>query len=370
MRGNLSFKRVALLCRWIVALAICNGAVAEPQSKPEIAPHEIAPHDFDKWARLIHNTYDDKLAGGYAFEVRHGGKIVAAGDHGWARAPWEQQHPSVLFTPDKPMGIASVSKTITTVGLLRLWEETNHGFSIDDPFWPYIRGEFPDASDQVKKITIRQLLTHRSGFDPDIQVFSHKGLKELLAARLAHEPGAVYHYGNNNFYVCRILIEQIGHVRYTQYIKEHVLGPMGIGKMETHFEADAPTCGYGKLGSTRAGFPFDWQQAGSAGPDGWYGSVADLGRFLNGLREHKVLTEETTQMMFQGLLGWDHSDPCMMKNGAWFWNDLLGHRGGELHSVIAHFPDDTDAVMLCNCAPPIPLETLVVKCWRESLEQK
>ena len=52
------------------------------------------------------------------------GKVVAKGAEGWARAPWEKEHPSVKWTVDKPMGVASVSKTITAVSLLKLWEET------------------------------------------------------------------------------------------------------------------------------------------------------------------------------------------------------------------------------------------------------
>ena len=51
-----------------------------------VAP-EIGPHDFNKWAAVIHRQCDGKLPGGYAFEVLHEGKVVAKGAEGWARAP-------------------------------------------------------------------------------------------------------------------------------------------------------------------------------------------------------------------------------------------------------------------------------------------
>ena len=112
------------------------------------------------------------------------------------------------------------------------------------------------------------------------------------------------------------------------------------------------------------GYPFEWNQTDSAGAAGWYASVADLSKFLNGIRDHKVLTPETTEMVFQQKLGWDDSDPGMIKGGDWYWDEAT--RAGELHSVIAHFPDDVDAVILTNCNPPIAGEYLLVLAWRES----
>ena len=95
---------------------------------------------------IIHQQCDGKLPGGYAFEVLHKGKVVAKGAEGWARAPWEPDHPSVKWTLDKPMGVASVSKTITAVALLKLWEETDQKFSLDEAFWPHIKAICPEAS--------------------------------------------------------------------------------------------------------------------------------------------------------------------------------------------------------------------------------
>ena len=131
--------------------------------------------------------------------------------------------------------------------------------------------------------------------------------------------------------------------------------------METHFQAQQPTCGYGKPGSSRPGFPFDWNCDATAGPAGWYGSIADLGRFLVGLRDHKVLSAATTDMMYRDLLGWDISHPGWEKNGGWFWDEgtAPGSRAGALRSSIFHFPDDVDAVMFINSdAPNVPAAIL------------
>ncbi len=336
-----------------------------------VAP-EIGPHDFKKWADYIHQQCDGKLPGGYAFEVLHEGKVVAKGAEGWARAPFQPESPSVKWTLDKPMGIASVSKTVTAVGLLKLWEETGQKFSLDDPFWPKIKAICPQASaSDVKKVTIRQLLQHKSGFKQTDAYESPQDIEKLLTQPLAHPPGTHYEYNNNNFYIARLVLEQIGKVQYTPYVKDHVLKPMGITKMETHFQANAPTCGYGKPGSTRPGFPFDWQCDATAGAAGWYASANDVGRFLAGLRDHKVLSEATTDMMYKGLLGWDMSQPGYEKNGGWFWDEGsgAGSRAGALLSSIYHFPDDVDAVMLINCdAPTIP-QDILGRAWSLSMQK-
>jgi CubicO group peptidase (beta-lactamase class C family) len=332
---------------------------------------DIGPHDFKKWSAIVHEHCDGKLPAGYAFEVLQKGEVVAQEAHGWARAPWEKDHPSVEWTLDKPMGIASVSKTITAVALLRLWQEKGRTFSLDAPFWPHIKTLCPDVSPDVKTVTIRQLLQHKSGFKKGVDVTSPADLEKLLKQPLAFPAGTHEEYDNNNFYIARLVLEQIGHVQYTPYVKQHVLSPMGITQMETHFQAEQPTCGYGKPGTTRPGFPFDWKCEATAGAAGWYGSITDLGRFLAGLRSHKVLSVATTDMMYKDLLGWDTSDPGWEKNGGWFWDEGsgTGSRAGAFRSSIYHFPDDVDAVMFINSDAPEPPEAILQQAWLASMQR-
>jgi CubicO group peptidase (beta-lactamase class C family) len=335
-----------------------------------VAP-EIGPHDFAKWSDTIHRACDGKLAGGYAFEALQRGKVVAQGAEGWARAPWQPANPSLRWTIDKPMGVASVSKTVTAVALLKLWEETGRKFSLDDPFWPHIKQICPQANADVQRVTIRQLLMHKSGFKPGDDYTTPKDLEKLLTQPLAHKPGTFSQYENNNYYIARLLVEQIGQTQYTPYVKAHVLAPMGITRMETHFQSKNSTCGYLKLGNKRPGFPFDWNCDSSSGAAGWFASVADLGRFLTGIRQYKVLSKQTTEVMLKDNLGWDGSDPGWVKNGGWSWDEGsgAGSRAGELNSAIGHFPDGVDGVILVNCTSPTDVTELLVKAWRESMQK-
>ena len=65
------------------------------QKVPEVAvAPETGPHDFHKWAAVIHRQCDGKLPGGYAFEVLYKGGVVAKGAAGWARAPGRRPVPA------------------------------------------------------------------------------------------------------------------------------------------------------------------------------------------------------------------------------------------------------------------------------------
>jgi CubicO group peptidase (beta-lactamase class C family) len=335
-----------------------------------VAP-EVGAHDFEKWAAVIHRHHKADWPGGYAFAVLHKGKVVAEGTEGWARAPWQPVDPNVKWTVEKPMGVASVSKTVTAVALLNLWEERDKSFSLDGPFWPHIQALCPKASASAKRVTIRQLLQHKSGFKKVDGCNTPKDVEKLLEPPLEHKPGTNQAYDNNNYYIARLVLEQIGKVQYTAYVKEHVLRPMGITRMETHFEAHQPTCGYGKPESKRPGFPFNWDCAKTAGPDGWYASIRDMSRFLIGLRDHKVLSVATTKMMEKDLLGWDIAYPGWEKNGGWFWDEgkVKNSRAGGLRSSLYHFPDDVDAVMFINSEAGDDPELVLRQAWTESMRK-
>ena len=352
---------------WIIAVAFGYSFGTEA----EVHDVSVRSHDYHQWEKTVREEMGAHLAGGYAYALLDQGKIVASGAEGYARAPREKTDGGLRWTLDKPMGLASVSKTITAVAVLNLWDETGHSFSLDDPFWPHIKRVVPDCGADGRKITIRQLLTHRSGL-PHIEalgdVITPQKLEKLLKEPLAHKPGEEYSYDNNNFYILRLVIEEISHYSYTAYVKNHVLKPMGIDDMETHFEHDRPTCGYTTVAEKRPGFPFDWDATPWAGAAGWFGSVDDLGRFLTGLHKHTVLSEEATKILLSENMGWDRGLPHG-KGGDWTW-DIPDQYTGGFHSAILLGQDGVDGVLLMNCNYTKHPEDVLVDAWTSSLKKK
>ncbi|MEU2546063.1 serine hydrolase domain-containing protein [Streptomyces roseolus] len=115
--------------------------------------------------------------------------------------------------------IGSVSKTFSTVVLLQLVQEGR--LELDGPVDRYLPGLLPD-----ERITVRHLLTHRSGLAdytnamfadtvPGFEavrnrVFTYQELVDLsLSEPRTTEPGVAYRYSNANFVVVGMLIEKL-----------------------------------------------------------------------------------------------------------------------------------------------------------------
>lgn len=142
--------------------------------------------------------------------------------------------------------IASVTKAFVATTALQLVGEGR--LALDDSVESHLPGLVPNG----QNITVRQLLSHRSGlFDPvnDGDLFPNDpaawltwyakgGLKrtytphELVAKSVAHaplfEPGTQYHYSNISFNLIGMIIDQVTGHSYAQEISRRVLRPLGM----------------------------------------------------------------------------------------------------------------------------------------------
>jgi CubicO group peptidase (beta-lactamase class C family) len=344
-------------------MMLAVGALAIPRAQATQRQRGPAEHDFARFAPAVHRQLAGHLEGGYALVVTHGGEIVASDTFGWARTPWERERPGMRWTLDTSMALASVSKTITGVALLHLWDEKNHAFSLDEPFWPHVARLFPDARPDVKTITLRQLLMHRSGISNANDAQSITDVRALLREPLEFAPGTRFAYHNNNYLILRYVLEQIARIGYTPYVQQHVLVPMGITNMDTRAPHPLQVSGYQKLGQRGLSFPFDWDRTSSAGAAGWFGSAHQLSTFLLHLRDGRTLSDAAWKEMYKDALGWDRTSP-LMKGGDFGWVSPQG--SGEMHSTVAMYPDDVQAVLLINCATPIGPGQAIDVAWRET----
>jgi CubicO group peptidase (beta-lactamase class C family) len=342
-----------------VTLALAIAVPRAHANQPAVPPS----HDFARFAAVIHRQLAGHLEGGYAFAVTHGGVIVASDTFGWARTPWERERPGLRWTLDTSISVASVSKTITAVSLLHLWDEKKQGFSLDAPFWPFVEKLFPDPAPAIKAITIRQLLMHRSGIPNQNDAQSIADVRGLLRQPLEFAPGSRFAYHNNNYLILRYVLEQIAQTGYTPYVQRHVLVPMGITKMDTRAPHPLQASGYLKLGQRGPSFPFDWDRTSTAGAAGWFASVRDLSTFVLRLHDGRTLSEAAWKEMWKDALGWDRQSP-LSKGGDFGWNSDRG--SGEMHSGIAMYPDDVQAVLLLNCAAPVMPNAALDVAWRET----
>lgn len=289
---------------------------------------------------------------GYAWCVYKDGQKVAGGAHGWARAPWEPNDPSWPMTIDCRTQLASVSKTICACGMMKLWEDGK--FDLDEPFWPYLKKVVPTATPEVKKITFRQLLTHRSGIN---RGFRPRGgsyeslinaINQIANAPLDFPTGSKQKYDNGNFLVLRLLIEEISGEPFTEYIQKNIFDPIGIYNITCWANERHPTMYYIKDNFETPGGCWTRDNSPTAGPDSWLASARDLARYVDGINRGMALKKETVNKMWtEGLGWWPHRGKYGINyhhNGLWNTN----RDGGVVTGAIA-FADGTSATLLINC---------------------
>lgn len=143
--------------------------------------------------------------------------------------------------------IMSMTKVLTAVGIMKLYEE--HKIGLDDEVAKYIPeyGNMmvhqPDGTEvkAARELTIRDLLTHSSGFGMSIE--SDNKLDELSNTEdrikdrvlrwscipLDFQPGTKTGYSPKaNFDILAYIIEVVSGHPFEQYMKECVFGPLGM----------------------------------------------------------------------------------------------------------------------------------------------
>lgn len=134
---------------------------------------------------------------------------------------------------DDPVRIASISKLVTTLGVLRLVDadvlDLDRDVS-DYLHWPLRHPQFPD-----RPITLRLLLSHRSGLTDGADYIIPLG--ETIRQRLAdprawdprHGPGDDwFHYTNLNFPVVASVMEAATGERFDRLMQHLVVKPLGL----------------------------------------------------------------------------------------------------------------------------------------------
>ena len=205
-------------------------------------------------ARMKQSVADGDTAGMTILLVRHG-QVADFKSFG-------QQAPDKPMANDSLFRIYSMSKPITGVAMMQLYEQGK--WQLDDPItkyapelaglkaltWdkdgkPVIGADGKPVLAPLKKpATMRQLMSHTAGFgyglsgtDPvnkafrDDRVLGSQNLDEMMtkiaAIPLLYEPGTKWSY-SVAVDIQGYLVQKLSGQRFGDYLKEHVTGPMGM----------------------------------------------------------------------------------------------------------------------------------------------
>ncbi|MCY3552119.1 MAG: serine hydrolase [Candidatus Poribacteria bacterium] len=265
--------------------------------------------------KVFSNFMNDWNIPGGSIAIVKDGRLIYARGFGYANKESNER-----MSPDHLFRIASVSKSITSIAIMKLIDEGAINvdakvFGADGLLSGPNYNTILDPS--VKNITVRHLLHHTSGWgfinkngDPmflnryiaqqmgeNPPVDSEAIIQFMLTTQtLNNEPGTNYFYSNFGFCILGRIIEHISGKSYENYVKTELLNPLGISEMQLGrnlYENKAPNevKYYDSPGAplvnsvygAGAGVPFPYSGFNIEAMDshgGWIASAIDLVKLL------------------------------------------------------------------------------------------
>lgn len=136
------------------------------------------------------------------------------------------------LTIDDPVRIASITKLVVALGVMRLVEQGR--LDLDRDVSDYLGWPLRNPSFPGQPLTLRMLLGHRSSLRDGIDYAIPLGrtLRGALADPAAfdaeHGPGTYFRYSNLNFPVVASVIERVTGERFDRAMQRLVLGPLHL----------------------------------------------------------------------------------------------------------------------------------------------
>ena len=309
---------------------------------------------------LIVAAMNERTTAGLGVGVVNGSETLYA--KGFGLADVERGSP---VTPKTVFRIGSITKTMTAIGLMRLWERGR--FDLDDPVNDYLRGyrvEHPDPA--APPVTFRHMLTHTSGIGElrkmtDLfRPMSGLGAKPYGPAPSPEEyyarglrpsvyPGTKWVYTNHAYNVLGQLVEDISGAPFAGYMRENVFVPLGMQNTD-YLRSERVREGLAQGYNFSRGRlkPVKYTEIVVRGAGSVFSSVDDMCRYVaallrGGANEHgRVLEPETLSPMMEPHYRLDERLPAM---GLAFLLDafdghlMAGHDGG--------WPGFLSSMLLC-----------------------
>jgi CubicO group peptidase (beta-lactamase class C family) len=235
---------------------------------------------------------DDNVTG-VGIAVFHDGKISYLKSYGQS-----DTEKGLALTPDTVMPAASMTKAAFAVEVMLLVQKGV--LDLDVPIQQYLPKPLPayekyanlQGDDRYKKLTLRMLLSHTSGF-PNFRWFEDD--KKL---KIHFEPGTRYAYSGEGFQLAQLVVETVTGKSLTPLMEEDLFSPLGMTRTsmnwEPRFERDFAN-GYDELGKSLG--PQKRSKPGAAGF--MQTTLHDYATFLSAVMRYQFLTPKTSGEMFK-----------------------------------------------------------------------
>ena len=216
-------KHLTCFCVLIALLCLCclNGNAAMPSSPKATVRKSVtmkrAKPQRDMQAameRYLQSAQDQKLNIHSVMVLQHG-KVVY---EKWLNGG-EAQKPHILNSVSKTFTSAAVGLAIGE-GLL----------SLDDKLVSFFPDDLPaEPSENLKKVTIRNLLTMNCGHDTEPRrKEGDTWVRTFLSWPVEHEPGTYYCYNSMGTYMLSAIVQKVTGQKVVDYLQPRLFDPLGI----------------------------------------------------------------------------------------------------------------------------------------------
>lgn len=305
---------------------------------------------------------------GAVLVVGHDGRVVYRKAYG-NRALEPRRE---AMTLDTVFDLASLTKVIvTTTAVMQLLEQGKVRPS--EPVAKYL----PDFTQNGKDdITLRQLLTHYSGLEADLDLKERWQGKETAYRMAFHDapelpPGSSFSYSDVNFISLGAVVEKVSGEELDAYAAHHIFEPLKMTR--TRFLP--PAAWRKKIAPTQydedehmlrgvVHDPTARRMGGVAGHAGLFGTADDLARFCQALlsggggilsplsvRKMSEPEQPPTATAVRGF-GWDIDSPFSSNRGALLPVGSFGHTGFTGTSMWIDPTTQSYIVLLTNAVHP------------------
>ncbi len=270
------------------------------------------------------------------------------------------QRPGQAARTDAPYAIASVSKQFTAAAILILAEEGR--LSLDDKVAKYL----PELT-RAREVTIRQLLTHMSGYRdywPQDYLFAAMTqpatpsdiLRRWAQAPLDFEPGTRFQYSNTGYVAAGLIVERVSSQSLFAFLRAHVFARLGMAP--TDIDAGLPgsaPLGHSRfgLGPVRLATPMGSGWSFAAGE--LVMTATDLARWDISMIDRSVMSPasyaaQQTEAVLKSGLGTGYGLGVYVDSVA--GHRRVRHRGGQSGFLSENrvYPDDAAAIVVLDNA--------------------
>ncbi|MBQ8137397.1 MAG: beta-lactamase family protein [Clostridia bacterium] len=231
MSASLAKRALSLLTALLLLLP--GFALAEDAENSGLLPQDDLGTDFaedlEAWAEQRFRT---RRAVNGCVVLTRGNEVIFSCAYGTTR-----KNGDVPVTIDTAYRIASVTKCVTALGIMCLWEDGLVDLDADVSQYtgfPVRNPAFPDDA-----ITLRQLLTHTSSIKRNVNQYVYDW--DLISMSrdpiFDHDirPGTAYAYSNLNGALLGAAIEGVTGKSLNTFMTERVFSPLGLAAAYHHY---------------------------------------------------------------------------------------------------------------------------------------